>query len=103
MMSQVVKKIDATLVAAPVQYGFRDATRKVETVGMCVVEVTTDAGLTRIGVTYHEVGGESIKDLIEKFFAAKIIGRTPFETEDIWEELFHYARGVGRKGFPFVP
>lgn len=100
-MSQIVKKVEATLVAAPIQYGFQDATRKVETVGMCVVEVTTDAGLTGIGVTYHEVGGEAIKELVEKYFAAKIIGRTPFETEDIWEDLFHYARGVGRKGLSF--
>lgn len=101
MWQQTIKKVEATLVAAPVQYGFQDATRKVETVGMCVVEITTDSGETGIGVTYHEVGGEAIKELIERYYGPKIIGRTPFETEDIWEELFHYARGVGRKGLSF--
>ncbi|EOH95551.1 mandelate racemase/muconate lactonizing enzyme family protein [Enterococcus pallens] len=100
-MNQVIKKVKVDLVAAPIDYGFQDATRTVETVGMCVVQVATDQGLVGIGVTYHEVGGESIKDLIERYYAPKIIGRTPFETEDIWEELFHYPRGVGRKGLAF--
>lgn len=100
-MEQRIKEVKATLVASPVTYGFQDATRKVETVGMCVVEVTTDQGLTGIGVTYHEVGGESIKSIIDCYFGPKVIGRTPFETEEIWEELFHYARGVGRKGLSF--
>lgn len=100
-MSDTIKAVRVDLVAAPIEYGFQDATRKVETVGMCVVQVTTDEGLTGIGVTYHEVGGESIKDLIERYYAPKVIGRSPFETEAIWEELFHYPRGVGRKGLAF--
>lgn len=100
-MKHLIKQVKTDLIAAPIAYGFQDATRKVETVGMCVVQVTTDEGLTGIGVTYHEVGGEAIKELIDQYYAPKIIGRTPFETEVIWEELFHYARGVGRKGLSF--
>lgn len=64
-MQHAIKEVKVNLLAAPVQYGFQDATRKVETVGMCVVQVTTDQGMTGIGVTYHEVGGEAIKELIE--------------------------------------
>ncbi len=101
MVKHIIENVKVTLVASPVQTGFQDATRKVETVGMCVVQLTDDQGLTGIGVTYHEVGGEAIKELIDKYYAPKVIGRTPFETEAIWEELFHYARGVGRKGLSF--
>lgn len=101
MINHRIKNVKASLLASPVQTGFQDATRKVETVGMCVVQVTTEQGLTGIGVTYHEVGGEAIKELIEKYFAPKLIDRDPFQTEAIWEELFHYARGVGRKGLSF--
>lgn len=100
-MDHVIKNVKVSLVESPVEYGFQDATRNVETVGMCVVQVTTDQGLTGIGTTYHEVGGPAIKALIDEHFAPKIIGRSPFETEAIWEELFHYARGVGRKGLSF--
>ena len=101
MDRHIVRKVEVGLVASPVQTGFQDATRKVETVGMCVVRLTTDDGQEGIGVTYHEVGGEAIKELIERYYAPKVIGRTPFETEELWEELFHYARGVGRKGLSF--
>lgn len=100
-MQHKIKNVRVDLLAAPISYGFQDATRKVETVGMCVVQITTDQGLTGIGTTYHEVGGESIKDLIERYYAPKLMGRSPFETEAIWEELFHYPRGVGRKGLSF--
>ena len=101
MLNHIIKDVKVSLVASPIQTGFQDATRKVETVGMCVVQVTDNQGLIGIGVTYHEVGGEAIKELIDKYYAPKVIGRTPFETEVIWEELFHYARGVGRKGLSF--
>ena len=101
MIRHVIREVRADLIASPVQTGFQDATRKVETVGMCVIRVNTDQGLTGIGVTYHEVGGEAIKEMIERYYGPKLIGRDPFETEEIWEELFHYARGVGRKGLSF--
>ena len=55
MIRHVIREVRADLIASPVQTGFQDATRKVETVGMCVIRVNTDQGLTGIGVTYHEV------------------------------------------------
>jgi L-alanine-DL-glutamate epimerase-like enolase superfamily enzyme len=100
-MSSVIKEIKVHLVSQPIQGGFADATRKVETIGFTVVRVITDDGLEGIGVTYHEVGGEATKMMIEKNIAPKIIGRSPFETEKLWYEMFGYLRGVGRKGLMF--
>ena len=94
MIRHVIREVRADLIASPVQTGFQDATRKVETVGMCVIRVNTDQGLTGIGVTYHEVGGEAIKEMIERYYGPKLIGRDPFETEEIWEELYQLDRGV---------
>lgn len=96
-----IARVDVHLVSAPVPSGFADATRKVESVGFTVVRVTTDRGLEGIGLTYHEVGGEATRSLILRNIAPKIVGRDPLETEAIWEELFHYLRGVGRKGLTF--
>jgi L-alanine-DL-glutamate epimerase-like enolase superfamily enzyme len=31
----------------------------------------------------------------------KLIGRDPLETEAIWQDFFHYLRGIGRKGLMF--
>lgn len=100
-MKHLIKKVDVHLVSAPVTGGFTDATRKVETIGYTIVRITTDQGLEGFGVTYHEVGGEATRSLIVNNMAPKIIGRSPLETEAIWQEMFHYLRGVGRKGLMF--
>jgi L-alanine-DL-glutamate epimerase-like enolase superfamily enzyme len=101
MMQHKIRKVDVHLVSVPIKAGFSDATRKVETVGYTIVRVTTDQGLEGFGITYHEVGGEATKSLILKNMAPKLIGRSPLETEVIWQEFFHYLRGVGRKGLMF--
>jgi L-alanine-DL-glutamate epimerase-like enolase superfamily enzyme len=101
MTSHKISKIEVHLVSAPIKGSFADATRKVETVGYTIVRITTDQGLEGFGITYHEVGGEATKCLIEKNMAPKLVGRSPLETEVIWQEFFHYLRGVGRKGLMF--
>jgi L-alanine-DL-glutamate epimerase-like enolase superfamily enzyme len=101
MITQSIAKLDVHLVSMPVAGQLADATRKVESIGYLIVRVTTRDGLEGIGVTYHEVGGEATRSLIEHNIAPRLIGRDPLETEAIWEELFHYLRGVGRKGLTF--
>jgi L-alanine-DL-glutamate epimerase-like enolase superfamily enzyme len=101
MTKHKISKINVHLVSAPIKAGFADATRKVEAVGYTIVRITTNSGLEGFGITYHEVGGEATKCLIEKNMAQKLIGRSPLETEAIWQEFFHYLRGVGRKGLMF--
>lgn len=100
-MQHKIKKIDVHLVSHPVTGGFADATRKVETIGYTIVRITTDQGLEGVGVTYHEVGGEATRSLLLNNMAPRLIGRDPLETEAIWQEFFHYLRGVGRKGLTY--
>lgn len=101
MQNSKIRDIKVHLVSKPISGGFADATRKVETVGFTIVRLTTDDGIEGFGVTYHEVGGEATKLMIEKNIRPKLIGRDPFETEAIWNELVAYLRGVGRKGLMF--
>lgn len=89
------------LVSAPVEGGFADATRKVETLGFVIVRILTDDGQEGIGITYNEVGGEATAELIRRNMVPKLIGRDPLETEVLWQEFFHYLRGVGRKGMTY--
>lgn len=100
-MNCEIKEVIVHLVSMPVTGGFADATRKVESVGYTVVRIITNSGVEGIGVTYHEVGGEATKLLIEKNIAPRLIGRDPFETEVIWMDMFQHLRGVGRKGLMF--
>lgn len=97
-MNHKIRNVDVHLVSAPVKGGFADATRKVETIGFVIVRVTTDQGLEGIGITYHEVGGEATLELIRRNMVHRLIDRDPFDTEVLWQEFFHYLRGVGRKG-----
>lgn len=100
-MQHRIGKVVVHLVSLPVRGGFADATRKVESVGYTVVRIVTDQGLEGIGVTYHEVGGEATKALIDRNMAPRLLGRDPLETEVIWQDFFGYLRGVGRKGLMF--
>lgn len=100
-MRHIIRDVKVHLVSMPITEGFADATRKVEMIGYTIVRVTTEDGIEGFGVTYHEVGGEATKLLIEKNIAPKLIGRDPFETEVLWTELVQYLRGVGRKGLMF--
>ncbi|HEX5328486.1 MAG TPA: mandelate racemase/muconate lactonizing enzyme family protein [Acetobacteraceae bacterium] len=86
------------LVSAPVEGSLADATRKVETLGFVIVRIIADDGQEGIGITYNEVGGEATAGLIRRNMVPKLVGRDPLETESLWQEFFHYLRGVGRKG-----
>ncbi len=96
-----VTNINVWLMETKVKGNFADSTRNVETIGFVVVDVETDQGLHGIGVTYHEVGGEAIREFIKLAIVPKLAGRNPMETEALYEENFHYMRGVGRKGLAF--
>jgi len=101
MLNSKVSNIEVFLVETRVKGNFADSTRNVETIGYVVVEITTNDGLKGVGTTYHEVGGEAISEMILKGIGPKIIGKSPLVTEVIYEEVFHYMRGVGRKGLAF--
>lgn len=100
-MQHKIADISVHLVSTQVPPGFADSTRKVETLGYTLVRVRTDQGLEGIGITYHEVGGEATKCLIDHDIAPRLIGRDPLQTEAFWNEFFAYLRGVGRKGLAF--
>jgi L-alanine-DL-glutamate epimerase-like enolase superfamily enzyme len=100
-MHHKIADISVHLVSTSVPPGFADSTRKVETLGYTVVRVRTDQGLEGVGITYHEVGGEATKCMIDHDITPRLIGRDPLQTEAFWQEFFAYLRGVGRKGLTF--
>lgn len=98
MKKHIIKEIEVNLVTEPMKVHLTDATRTVGSIGYLIVRVTTDQGLEGFGVTYNEVGGLATRMLIEESLAPMLIGRDPFETEQYWQDMFQYLRGVGRKG-----
>ncbi len=93
--------VDVHLVEHRITENFADSTRRIEAIGFVVVEVKTDRGLTGAAVTYHEGGGEAIREVIRHAIAPNILGRDPLETAVLYEENMRYLRGVARKGLAF--
>ena len=96
-----IEKVEVYLAGVKAKGGLADATRKIGMVGFTIICITTKQGVTGYGITYHEVGGSAVKAMVMDDIAPALIGRDPFETETLWQEMFHYLRGVGRKGLSF--
>ncbi len=101
MYNAKIATINTYLIETKVKGNFSDSTRKVETIGYVVVDLITDNGLHGFGVTYHEVGGEAICEFIRSSIGPRLIGKSPLETETLYDETLAYMRGVGRKGLAF--
>lgn len=61
-----------------------------------LLKVETDAGVTGWG----EAFGPAVvhKSIIDNIYAPVVLGRDPFDTEVIWEELYNKLRDHGQKG-----
>jgi D-galactarolactone cycloisomerase len=101
-MEHRITDIKVHLVSTRIHAGYTDATRQVEKVGFTVVRISTDSGLEGVGLTYHEVGGEATKVLIDRNFTPRLLGADPLQTEVIYRDFTQYLRGVGRKGLLFA-
>lgn len=63
----------------------------------CIVEITTDAGITGWGECYGPAAVN--KTLIETQYRPRILGRDPFDVEVVWEDLYNRIKDYGATGF----
>jgi D-galactarolactone cycloisomerase len=63
----------------------------------CIVEVSTDEGITGWGECYGPAAVN--KALIETQYRPRIIGRDPFDVEVVWEDLYNRIKDYGAQGF----
>ena len=62
----------------------------------CVVEISTDEGITGWGECY---GPSAVaKTFIETQYKARVVGRDPFDVEAIWEDLYNRIKDYGTTG-----
>ncbi len=62
----------------------------------CVVEISTDQGITGWGECY---GPSAVaKAFIETQYRGRLIGRDPFDVEVIWEDLYNRIKDYGTTG-----
>jgi D-galactarolactone cycloisomerase len=61
----------------------------------CLVEISTDAGLTGWGECY---GPASIARAAVEYLAPRVAGRDPFDATVIWEDLYNRIKDYGLSG-----
>ncbi len=70
--------------------------QRANNVFMVIVRVWTDDD--RYGLGCIGLGSEAAANLVEHQLAPLIIGRSPFDTELLWETMFRCTINIGRKG-----
>jgi L-alanine-DL-glutamate epimerase-like enolase superfamily enzyme len=82
----------------PIQFGIG----AFPTFSATLVEVTTDDGRIGIGECIVRKAPQVTKAVVEHLLAPIIIGRDPYDTEGLWDEMFRQLRGWGHyRGFVF--
>ena len=62
----------------------------------CLVEITTDEGITGWGECYGPAMVN--KTIIETQYRSRVIGRDPFDVEVVWEDLYNRIKDYGLTG-----
>lgn len=63
----------------------------------CIVEISTDAGITGWGECYGPAAVN--KAVIETQYRSRVVGRDPFDVEVVWEDLYNRIKDYGATGF----
>jgi L-alanine-DL-glutamate epimerase-like enolase superfamily enzyme len=96
-----ISGVKVYIVSRKAEGNLADSTRAIGELGYLIVDILTDSGIHGIGLTYHEVGTDAIRDFILGTITPLIMGMDPLQNEVIFEKVFHHFRGVGRKGLAF--
>ena len=62
----------------------------------CIVEISTDEGITGWGECYGPAAVN--KTIIETQYRNRVIGRDPFDVEVVWEDLYNRIKDYGLTG-----
>ncbi len=62
----------------------------------CIVEISTDEGITGWGECYGPAAVN--KTIIETQYRQRVIGRDPFDVEVVWEDLYNRIKDYGLTG-----
>ena len=66
--------------------------------GELFVHIQTAEGISGLGIGQSSPG---VREVIEKTFKELLIGKDPFNIEELWDLMFWKIRGYGRKGVAF--
>jgi D-galactarolactone cycloisomerase len=90
-----IAAVRAHVLEAPLSEPFGWSFSSTSVRASCIVEITSDSGLTGWGECY---GPARINAAIVDALKARLIGRDPVATDVIWMDLYNHFRDYGQKG-----
>jgi len=89
-----ITEVRATPLAMPVEAGqHRTAWGEYTTIGIVLVEVRTDAGITGHGEGLARAAPQAYARVIEDLLAPRLLGQDPYEIERLWQAMFRVLSG----------
>jgi D-galactarolactone cycloisomerase len=90
-----IKDVRTHVLEAPLSEPFGWSFSSTAARGSCLVEVTSDSGITGWGECY---GPARINAAVVEALKGRLIGRDPTATDVIWMDLYNHFRDYGQKG-----
>ena len=75
-----IERVEVFIYRVPPRQPIADSTWEIKNVGYTIVRISTDDGLSGIGITF-EFAGEAVRLVVEDFLAPLVMGHSPFEAE----------------------
>jgi len=95
-----ITKVESFIVRTPIRRDIGDSTHSFSYWSTPGCWISTDDGVVGTGYTGLEGDGEElIKQVIDNYYAPRLVGRDPFEVKNIWEDLqWGRLHWIGRAG-----
>jgi D-galactarolactone cycloisomerase len=92
-----VTAVRTHVVSCPVERPFTSARGWLYTTrASCLVEIETDEGITGWGECYGPAA--ACKAVVDTMLSPRVIGRDPFDTSVVWEDLYNRVKDYGLTG-----
>ena len=96
-----ITSVDVNLYRIPLPKVLTDSTHgTMKDFALITVEVSCGKSISGLGYTYtvSSIGGLSVYDLAVEDLAPLLLGKNPFYTEKLWDEMYWHLHFVGRGG-----
>jgi L-alanine-DL-glutamate epimerase-like enolase superfamily enzyme len=84
-----IQRAETYLLKIPLDVAITDSINKVSYIGLAVIKLSIDDGITGWGYNWTTAGGsEFVKEVIDRYMAAHLIGKDPMDRKRIVHDLF---------------